>query len=78
MDLTEGVLLRAEVVNMAWVWSDDLARFAVGEMGRAKASVAALTGQIVCYNLEDESQLGTKVRELLGDDEDEPPLALAA
>lgn len=63
---------------MAWVWSDELARFATGEMGRAAESVAALTGQLVCYSVEDGSDVGSKVRELLGDDDEEPPLALAA
>jgi hypothetical protein len=63
---------------MAWVWSDELARFATGEMGRATAGVAALTGQLVCYSVEVGADLGSKVRELLGDDDEEPPLALAA
>ena len=63
---------------MAWVWSDELARFAVGEMGRHAASVATLTAQLVCYNVEDGSDLDSKVEELLGDDDEEPPLALAA
>jgi len=63
---------------MAWVWSDELARFAVGELGRAADGVTVLTGQLACYNVEDGSALGSKVRELLGDNDEEPPLALAA
>lgn len=63
---------------MAWIWSDELAQFAVNQMGRSSLNAAALSGQLVCYNLESEGERGTKVRELLGDDEDEPPLLLAA
>jgi hypothetical protein len=63
---------------MAWVWSDELARFAVSEMGRRDPGVTALTAQLVCYKVEDSSNLDSKVQELLGDDDEEPPLALAA
>ncbi len=63
---------------MAWIWSDELAQFAVTQMGRTSLSAAALSGQLVCYNLESQGERGAKVRELLGEDEEEPPLISAA
>ena len=63
---------------MTWIWSDELAKFAVTQMGRSTVSTSALTAQLVCYGLDSQEAQGDKVRELLGEDEDEPPLLLAA